>query len=266
MSLVIKYGEPWVILPESRYDITDRKIDSYMDEDFSLFMRVKVFPDKIPMGEEGFVFARSGKHSGVSFNRFRDGNGDEHINLLFTYWFADIPKRENNPPYESNLFVQIIHPLTREELNDFLEIAVINDDLNKKSFSLYVNGKLVNEKEYTEEKQSYKFGEMGGGGFYQFGNGNFQVPDIAMYCECEFDLIFLYKKIVSYEEMKEFAENYTNYLETFLEELKVFKISLDNRNDLAFFLDFKNQNRYKVWELTHNGNYLSKATLENLYF
>jgi hypothetical protein len=36
--------------------------------------------------------------------------------------------------------------------------------------------------------------------------------------------------------------------------------------NLAFFLDFKQQNRYKVWELTHNGNYLSKATLENIYF
>ena len=55
-------------------------------------------------------------------------------------------------------------------------------------------------------------------------------------------------------------------MEVFLEELKVFKPTVPYRNDLAFFLDFENQNRYKVWELTHNGNYLSKATLENLYF
>lgn len=254
MSLLVKYGEPWVILPESRYDISDRKIDSYMDEDFSIFMRVKVFPEKMPMGQEGFVFARSGKHSGISFNRFTDGNGEEHINLMLTYWFKE------------NGFAQIIHKISKEELNNFIEIVVINDDLNKKSFSLFVNGKLVGETEYFEEKQSYKFGEMGGGGFYQFGNGNFQVPDIAMYCECEFDLIFLFKKIISYEELKHFSETYEEYLETFLEELKVFKANVPNRNDLAFFLDFKNMNRYKVWELTHNGNYLSKATLENLYF
>ena len=42
MSLHINYGEPWIILPESRYDISDRKIDSYMDEDFSFYMKVKV--------------------------------------------------------------------------------------------------------------------------------------------------------------------------------------------------------------------------------
>lgn len=254
MSLLVKYGEPWVILPESRYDITDRKIDSYMDEDFSLFMRVKVFPDKMPMGTEGFVFARSGKHSGISFNRFLDGNGEEHINLMLTYWFKE------------SGFAQIIHKISKEELNDFIEIVVINDDLNKKSFSLFVNGNLVGETEYFEEKQSYKFGEMGGGGFYQFGNGNFQVPDIAMYCECEFDLVFLFKKVMSYDYLKKFSENYVNELEVLLEELKVFNKTLENRNDLAFFLDFKNMNRYKVWELTHNGNYLSKATLENLYF
>ena len=254
MSLHIKYGEPWIILPESRYDITDRKIDSYMDDDFSLYMRVKVFPEKMPMGEEGFVFARSGKHSGISFNKFRDGNGDEHINLMMTYWFKE------------SHFAQIIYKPTKEELEDFIEIVLLNDDLNKKVFTLYINGEKVGETEYFEEKQSYKFGEMGGGGFYQFGNGNFQVPDIAMYCECEFDLIFLFKKIMTYEELKHFSENYEEYLETFLEELKVFKTSVPNRSDLAFFLDFKNQNRYKVWELTHNGNYLSKATLENLYF
>ena len=254
MSLLVKYGEPWIILPESRYDITDRKIDAYMDDDFSLFMKVKVFRDKMPMGEEGFVFARSGKHSGISFNRFRDGNGDEHINLMFTYWFKE------------NGFCQIIYKPTEEELNDFIEIVVINDDLNKKVFSLYVNGNLIEEKEYFEEKQSYRFGEMGGGGFYQFGNGNFQVPDIAMYCECEFDIIFLFKKIMSYDELKSFSETYKEHMEVFLEELKVFKPTVPYRNDLAFFLDFENQNRYKVWELTHNGNYLSKATLENLYF
>jgi len=254
MSLFVRYAEPWIVLPESRYDISDRKIDKYMDEDFSLYMRVKIFPDRMIPNEEGFAFARSGKHSGISFVKFIDQNENEIITLMFTYWFKD------------STFVQITKNLTREEANEFVEIAVINDDLNKKSFSLYVNGEHIDTKEYHNEKQLYKFGEMGGGGFYQFGNGNFEVPSIAMYLECEFDMIFLFKKELLYEEIIGLSENYKNYLEPFLEELVVLNKDFPHRKDLAFFLDFKNKNRYKVWELSHNGNYLSKANLENLFF
>lgn len=254
MSLHINYGEPWIILPESRYDISDRKIDSYMDEDFSFYMKVKVFPERMVLHSEGFAFARSGKHSGISFVKSLDNLGNEIVTLMFTYWFED------------STFAQITYHPTPEEMQDFIEIAVINDELSAKTFNLYVNGIHVGEAEYHQQKQSYAFGEMGGGGFYQFGNGNFQVPDIAMYLECEFDMIFLLKKAITYEELVEIAETYQEYLEDFLEDLKVFKQSFPKRKDVAFFLDFKNRNRYKVWELTHNGNYLSKATLENLYF
>ena len=81
MSLLIRYAEPWIVLPESRYDISDRKIDKYMDEDFSLYMRVKIFPDRMIPNEEGFAFARSGKHSGISFVKFIDQNENEIITL-----------------------------------------------------------------------------------------------------------------------------------------------------------------------------------------
>ena len=145
MSLFVRYAEPWIVLPESRYDISDRKIDKYMDEDFSLYMRVKIFPDRMIPNEEGFAFARSGKHSGISFVKFIDQNENEIITLMFTYWFKD------------STFVQITKNLTREEANEFVEIAVINDDLNKKSVSLYVNGEHIDTKEYHNEKQLYKF-------------------------------------------------------------------------------------------------------------
>ena len=79
-------------------------------------------------------------------------------------------------------------------------------------------------------------------------------------------MIFLFKKELSYEEIIGLSENYKNYLEPFLEELVVLNKDFPHRKDLAFFLDFKNKNRYKVWELSHNGNYLSKANLENLFF
>jgi hypothetical protein len=35
-----------------------------------------------------------------------------------------------------------------------------------------------------------------------------------MYLECEFDMIFLFKKELSYEEIIGLSENYKNYLET----------------------------------------------------
>ena len=77
MSLFVRYAEPWIVLPESRYDISDRKIDKYMDEDFSLYMRVKIFPDRMIPNEEGFAFARSGKHSGLSFYKVKDKSLDK---------------------------------------------------------------------------------------------------------------------------------------------------------------------------------------------
>ncbi len=255
MSLRIKKEEPWVILPESRYDITDRKIDTFMDDDFSLYLRVKIFPETMEYNEEGFAFGRSGKHSGLSFYKVRSNDGKDIVTLMWTYWFMD------------DTFVQFHYNLEESEVNEFIEVVVLNDDMNSKTFTLYVNSKLIDTQEYVEkEKQSYKFGEMGGGGFYQFGNGNFQVPDIAMHLECEFDMCFLIKGLRSLNEMQNISTTYEENLIEFLEELRVFKDETTYKKDLAFFLDFKQQNRYKVWELTHNGNYLSKATLENIYF
>ncbi len=255
MSLLIKKEEPWVILPESRYDITDRKIDTFMDDDFSLYLRVKIFPETMGYNEEGFAFGRSGKHSGLSFYKVKSNDGVDIVTLMWTYWFTD------------DSFVQFHYNLEASEVNEFVEVVVLNDDTNSKTFTLYVNSKLVDTKEYVEkDKQSYKFGEMGGGGFYQFGNGNFQVPDIAMHLECEFDMCFLIKGLRSLNEMQTISNSYEEHLVEFLEELRVFKDETPYKKDLAFFLDFKQQNRYKVWELTHNGNYLSKATLENIYF
>lgn len=255
MSLLIQKEEPWVILPESRYDITDRKIDTFMDDDFSLYLKVKIFPETMEYNEEGFAFARSGKHSGLSFYKVKGNDGIDIVTLMWTYWFTD------------DSFTQFHYTLDASEVNEFIEVIVLNDDTNSKTFTLYVNSKLVDTKEYVENtKQSYKFGEMGGGGFYQFGNGNFQVPDIAMYLQCEFDMCFLVKALFSFTEVQNISNTYEEHLNTFLEELKVFKDDTPYKKDLAFFLDFKQQNRYKVWELTHNGNYLSKATLENIYF
>ena len=255
MSLRIKYEEPWVILPESRYDITDRKIDTFMDDDFSLYLKVKIFPELMEYGKEGFAFARSGKHSGLSFYKTKGNDGIDLINLMWTYWFID------------DTFVQFNYTLNNDEINDYIEIVVLNDDSNAKTFTVYVNSKLIDTKEYVEkEKQSYKFGEMGGGGFYQFGNGNFQVPDIAMHLECEFDMCFLMKGLHNLNYLQNISNTYQDYLIEFLEELTMFKEDAPFKSDMAFFLDFKQQNRYKVWELTHNGNYLSKATLENIYF
>ena len=257
MSLLIKKEEPWVILPESRYDISDRKIDTFMDDSFSLYLRVKIFPETMEYNTEGFAFARSGKHSGLSFYKTKnnDNSNIDNITLMWTYWFTD------------DTFVQFQYELEELEANDFINVVVLNDDINSKIFTVYVNSKLIDTKEYVDkEKQSYRFGEMGGGGFYQFGNGNFQVEDIAMYLECEFDMCFLIKGLRSLNEMENIANTYEENLIEFLEELRVFKNETLYKKDLAFFLDFKQQNRYKVWELTHNGNYLSKATLENIYF
>ncbi len=255
MSLLIKKEEPWVILPESRYDITDRKIDTFMDDDFSLYLRVKAFPETMEYNEEGFAFARSGKHSGLSFYKVKGNDGIDIVTLMWTYWFTD------------DTFTQFHYTLSNEEVNDFIEVVVLNDDTNSKTFTVYVNSKLIDTKQYIEkEKQSYRFGEMGGGGFYQFGNGNFQVPDIAMYCECEFDMCFLLKGLYNLNAIQNIANTYEENLIEFLEDLKMFHPETSYKKDMAFFLDFKQQNRYKVWELTHNGNYLSKATLENIYF
>ena len=81
MSLKVTKENIFFLLPESRYAVSDR-IDAYMDENFTLHITAKVFPDTLTE-KESFMIARNGMHSGVS--AFKDQYGD--INVIFSYWF-----------------------------------------------------------------------------------------------------------------------------------------------------------------------------------
>jgi hypothetical protein len=83
MSLRVNKDNIFFVLPESRYSVS-RRIDKYMDEDFSLFIKFKVYPDCVLKDIQTFAIARNGMHSGIS--TYKDEL--DNISICFTYWLT----------------------------------------------------------------------------------------------------------------------------------------------------------------------------------
>ena len=91
MSLRVGKEDVYFILPESRYSVSTR-IDRYMEEDFTLYIKARCITESLEPEKESFLFSRNGMHSGISF--YKDIFGE--IFVTFTYWFKDKEGKPSN--------------------------------------------------------------------------------------------------------------------------------------------------------------------------
>ena len=54
MSLRVDKDNIYFVLPESRYSVSNR-IDKYMEEDFTLFIKTKIITDNLETEKEAFL-------------------------------------------------------------------------------------------------------------------------------------------------------------------------------------------------------------------
>jgi hypothetical protein len=249
MSLKVDKNNIYFILPESRYSVSS-KIDGYMEEDFTLHLTCKIFPETLTQ-TESFMLARNGMHSGVS--AFKDEQ--DIVNIMFTYWFRD----ENDNPSVK----QVTYKIPDLLLNGFNKYTMICDHTNDKKISCYVNDELVGEMLYGNHiKQTYE------NAFYWFGCGSMIGPEEhRAYGEFEYRLTFILNKKLSLQELREFISNYkSKYTDTVFNDLRRLKDDYPYKGNFAFICDFEHYNRYKVWDLSFSGNYPQFYIEDNIYF
>jgi hypothetical protein len=249
MSLKVDKDNIFFILPESRYSVSNR-IDSYMEEDFTLHVTAKLFPETIT-NNESFLLARNGMHSGIS--AFRDDA--DIVNIMFTYWFKD---KDGN-----SVVKQVTNRVSDLNLNLFNKYTMICDHNNEKKISCYVNDEFVGEILYgDDEKQTYEHA------FYWFGCGSMIGPEEHQSIgKFEYRFAFVLNKIISFEELKDFTTNYkTKYTDEVFTDLRKLNDKCSFKENFAFLCDFEHHNRYKVWDLNFGGNYPQFYIEDNIYF
>jgi hypothetical protein len=253
MSLRVNKDNIFFVLPESRYSVSTR-IDKHMDEDFSLFVKFRIYPDSVVKGKETFAISRNGMHSGISAYRDESNN----ISISFTYWF----KKEVNGKTEY-YSKQIYTGLMPDEVNEFNEYAMICDHFLERNIKCYKNGKLVGVIAFEEgEKISYETA------FYWFGCGSMIGPEEHQCIgDFDFEMAFVLDIKLKIEQIQDFVDNFkTDYSHLVFNDLRKLNYDYPYRNNFAFLCDFKHHNRYKVWDISFSGNYPQFYIEKNIYF
>jgi hypothetical protein len=250
MSLRINKDNIVFVLPESRYAVSNR-IDTWMDEDFTLHVTAKIFEETLTE-QETFIISRNGMHSGIS--AFKDSYGN--CNIVFTYWFKK--------PDGSAIPKQVIYLLKEDEINDFNEYTMICDHFEEKTITCYVNGFEIGRIEYESDiKESYK------NCFYWFGCGSMIGPEEHNAIgDFEYKLSFVLNKKLDIVDTQDIIDTYYDKYSHIIFENNLRKLNYDHplRDNFAFLSDFQNHNRYKIWDISFSGNYPQFYIDKNIYF
>lgn len=249
MSLRINKDNIFFILPEDRYSVSKR-IDKHMSEDFTLHARVKVNYDELNNNTESYIFARNGMHSGISIYK----DNESYIHAIFSWWVID----ENG----ENVYKSVPNKIEMDMVNEYNDYTMICDD-EKKEIHCYFNNKYVGLISYKkQERHVYE------GGFYWFGCGSMMCPEEHRQIgDFDFDLIFLLNKKLKADEVDDISKNYEkSYTTETFYGLRKLKDDFYLKDNFAFFCDFKDLTRYKIWDMTFSGNYPQIYIEDNIYF
>jgi hypothetical protein len=251
MSLKINKDNIFFILTENRYGLSER-IDSDMDGNFTLYTKTKLFPEAIT-DKASYIIARNGMHSGVAV--FKDPN--DKIVIQFSYWFYE----ESDTEMVNPIYKDVAVLLNEDIINEFNHYTMIcNDD--KKTIDCYINDELVGLIYYVDLKKASYVNT-----FYWFGCGNMISNDEhSSFGEFEYDLAFLSKQILDIDDVINISNNYNENLIEFVGDLKILNKQFQNKFNFSFFCNFKVLNRYKIWDLSFNGNNPQLYMENNIYF
>jgi len=251
MSLRINKDNIFFILPEDRYSVSTR-IDQHMSKDFTLYVKLKINVEFLEIDKEHFIFARNGMHSGISI--YKDLNEECHV--VYSWWIRDKETGEY-------VYKNITHKIEEKDIKKSNEYIMICDDKINKEIKCYFNDFVVGRISFADtEKNPYE------GAFYWFGCG-------SMICEEQyrqigdfnFDMAFLLNKKIAKEEITNIIKHY-KFLHTYemFDGLRKFNSDFYLKDNFAFFCDFNQATRYKVWDMTFSGNYPQVYIENNIYF
>lgn len=247
MGLKIDKDNIYLITNNSKYDISD-KIDNFMENDFTIFIRSKIKKKSLKFGDESFLFARNGMHSGIS--AYLDELNQ--IRIRFTYWVNDF----------TGSTVKIVEYLlleNEEQYNDY----IVTCDHNNKIMTFYVSGNKAGEINYNEfTKVNYN------GAFIWLGCGSMIIEDIFKCVgDFEYELLFGLDKCLLYDDVIDIVQNRSKYVDEISEyELPLLKPNILLRNNFKFFFDFEHRNTYKVWNIVGDDNFLQLYIENNISF
>ena len=84
----------------------------------------------------------------------------------------------------------------------------------------------------------------------------------------EYKLAFVLNKTLDILDAQDIIDTYYDKHSHIIFDNNMRKLNYDHplRNNFAFLCDFKNSNRYKVWDISFSGNYPQFYIEKNIYF
>jgi len=231
--LRIKKGSPYYVLPTQRYDLTTFPPSRSMQQDFTFFVKFSVADIIENQKTPSSIMMRPGMHYGLTYNQ-NTGN------ISWEYWY----EFENENKFEFLTLETKPYELTDEW------IVIVQHNFNKKHFKMSLISKdfTSTEIEKTYSGRLCDYTETP----YNFGCGNyFQQVDESHYFWADYNLYYtgLIKNCkFNEDDILKFVSDNTN---------STFKLD-KYIDDLVFFFNFKEQNKYKVWDLSGHCNFLMK--------
>ena len=228
------------VIPSSSKYFNDTKVDTYMENDFTIQLSCKVNYDQLEPNEESFILSRNGKHTGVSVFRHQDGN----LFIHFTYWFwkdgtEAIMKTEKYILPESLVNLYNTYTMICSHDNQTIKCFVNNEQIG------LIEYKGLDKCVYTESYYWFGCGSM----FMQNANsmniGDFDI-NFAFVSKCKFSI----------KQVEDITLNYkTKYTEELINGLRLLNDKIPNKESFGFFCDFNVSSKYKIWNMVYNGVY-----------
>lgn len=241
MSLKINKDNIFMMNPKNGY-FDDNNSDDSMANDFTLFVRVKLNPDKLSKTDK-FIISRSGAHSGISALT----DAYEFTSYIqYSYWIWD-----NNTSTPKLDVKQVHHKLEDTDFDSYMDLALIHSKEQRTIFC-YHNGKIVGEITYKEDELPALYDNSP----YWFGCGSMLLDGEKQDGEYEYDLAFSVRTALDLDEIDDIVTNYkTKYCETIFEDNLIFKKDWELTKEFTFFCDFEKISRYKIWNYAFTGNF-----------
>lgn len=234
MSILINRKNTYAILPYNKYDIVSYKPSEVMDDkSYTLFARVKFQLQKTD--QDSAIICRPGKHFGFLFQNPKFVK----ISIWLTKGDEDFP-------------VIDMHAIAEGDFNQFNDL-ILTDNKEEKILKYYYNGQLLKEIDYKDYDCVKKYADSP---FY-LGAGNpfATLEEHCNYGSFEYEHVGLFDKIVDINEVKEIKKH---IIKDEKHDMNVIDQKYEYSKNLVFYYDFENITRYKVWDVSNNGNFLTK--------
>ena len=249
MSLRVNRDEIYLVAPEGKYKNISHPWGAFMEKDFTIYTKVKILIDESNIGKDCFFLARNGQHSGMS------AYIDQEKNVLvgFTYWFWE----NGETPVQKKL-THVLLPEVKDQFNEYVMIC----NHKEQEIYCYVNEELVGTIDYKGlDKCSYKEAYM------WLGCGTMMMEEeyrnIGYF---EYDLLICAKRQFTFKEIVALKDNYKKFYLDYYSDYPILNPATPHREDIYFFIDFKNRTKYKLWNLAFNGCFLQLYIENNVMF